>query len=114
MGAGRGRAAGHARGADALRRAVSAAVELGIPYLTVYAFSSENWERPSTEVDGLMGLLRRYLRSEIAEPHKEGVRLRFIGERGRLPVDIVSLLEDAESRTAGNGPREPFAIWTSV
>ena len=97
------RAVGHARGADALRRTVSAAVELGIPYLTVYAFSLENWERPSAEVDALMGLLHRYLRSEIAELHKQGVRLRFIGARGRLPVDIVSLLEDVESRTADNG-----------
>ncbi len=96
------RATGHRRGAEALRDTVSATIELGIPYLTVYAFSSENWERPSAEVDGLMGLLRRYLRSEIAELHKNGVRLRVIGERNRLPLDIVGLIEDAEALTTDN------------
>ncbi len=96
------RAAGHNRGAEALRRTVSAAIEFGIPYLTVYAFSAENWRRPPTEVESLMGLLRRYLRGEIAELHKNGVRLRFIGERSRLALDIVRLIEDAEARTAGN------------
>ncbi len=96
------RATGHSRGAEALRDTISAAIELGIPYLTVYAFSSENWRRPSAEVAGLMGLLRRYLRGEIAEFHKNGVRLRVIGERSRLPLDIVRLMEDAEASTAGN------------
>jgi undecaprenyl diphosphate synthase len=96
------RPAGHRRGAEALRDAVSAAIELGISYLTVYAFSSENWTRPAGEVDGLMRLLRRYLRSEIAELHKNGVRMRFIGERGRLPADVVDLIEEAEVRTADN------------
>ena len=96
------RAIGHRRGAEALRDTVAAAIELGIPYLTVYAFSSENWERPSAEVDNLMGLLRRYLRSEIAELHKNGVRLRVIGERNRLPLDIASQIEDAEALTTGN------------
>ncbi len=96
------RAAGHSRGAEALRHTVSAAIELGIPYLTVYAFSSENWGRPPAEVDGLMVLLRRYLRGEIAEFHRNGVCLRVIGERSRLPLDIVRLIEDAEASTAGN------------
>ncbi len=96
------RLAGHGRGAEALRRTVAAAVELGLDYLTVFAFSSENWERPSDEVDGLMGLLRRYLRGEVAELHENGVRLRFIGEHDRLPDDIVELIVDAESLTAGN------------
>ena len=96
------RAVGHSRGAEALRHTVWAAIELGIPYLTVYAFSSENWERPPAEVEGLMDLLRRYLRGEIAELHKNGVRLRVIGERSRLALDIVRLIEDAEARTAGN------------
>jgi undecaprenyl diphosphate synthase len=97
------RSAGHRRGAEALRDAVSAAIELGISYLTVYAFSAENWKRPADEVDGLMGLLRRYLRAEIAELHESGVRLRFIGERDRLPADVVRLIEEAEARTADNG-----------
>ncbi len=96
------RLAGHGRGAEALRRTVVAAIDLGLDYLTVFAFSSENWERPSEEVDGLMGLLRRYLRGEVAELHENGVRLRFIGEHSRLPDDIVDLITDAESFTAGN------------
>ncbi len=100
---GQPRLTGHSRGAEALRRAVSAAGELGLDYLTVFAFSSENWERPAAEVEGLMGLLRRYLRGEIAELHENGVRLRSIGERERLPSDIVELIADAESLTAGNG-----------
>ena len=96
------RLAGHSRGVEALRRTVRAAIELDLGYLTVFAFSSENWERPASEVDGLMGLLRRYLRSEVAELHENGLRLRFIGEHSRLPRDIVTLIEDAESITADN------------
>ncbi len=96
------RATGHRRGAEALRDLVSATIVLGIPYLTVYAFSSENWERPTAEVDSLMCLLRRYLRGEIAGLHKNGVRLRVIGERNRLPLDIVGQIEDAEALTSGN------------
>ena len=63
--------------------------ELGIPYLTLFGFSSENWKRPSTEISDLMGLLRHYLRGEIAELHRNGVRLKVIGELGRLAPDIV-------------------------
>ncbi len=97
------RSEGHRQGAEALSRAVKGAIELELDYLTVFAFSAENWKRPAGEVEGLMGLLRRYLRSEIAELHKNGVCLRFIGERSSLPGDIVPLFEDAESLTAGNG-----------
>jgi undecaprenyl diphosphate synthase len=96
------RSEGHRQGAEALSRAVKGAIELELDYLTVFAFSSENWKRPAGEVEGLMGLLRRYLRGEIAELHKNGVCLRFIGERGQLPGDIVPLIEDAESLTADN------------
>jgi len=96
------RLAGHRRGVEALRRTVRAALEFELAYLTVYAFSSENWDRPAAEVDGLMGLLRRYLRGEVAELHDNGLRLRFIGEHGRLPRDIVTLIKDAESITADN------------
>ncbi len=96
------RTQGHRRGAQAVRRTVEAAVELGIEYLTLFGFSSENWNRPVEEVSDLMGLLRRYLQSEIAELHREGVRLRVIGDRQRLDADIVRLIEDAEGRTAGN------------
>jgi undecaprenyl diphosphate synthase len=96
------RTAGHRRGAEAVRRAVNCAVELGIGYLTLFGFSSENWKRPATEVDDLMGLMRRYLESDIEELHQNGIRLRVIGERGRLPKDIVRLIEESESRTRDN------------
>ncbi len=96
------RTAGHRQGAEAVRRTVRASVELGISYLTLFGFSSENWKRPLGEVEDLMGLLRRYLRSEIAELHGEGVRVRMIGDRSRLAGDIVRQIEEAERRTADN------------
>jgi undecaprenyl diphosphate synthase len=96
------RIAGHRRGAEAVRRAVTAAGEFGIAYLTLFGFSSENWKRPAGEVDDLMGLLRHYIRAEIAELHTKRVRLRVIGDRTRLPVDIVTLIDNAEALTAGN------------
>jgi undecaprenyl diphosphate synthase len=96
------RVAGHRRGAEAVRRAVEAALELGISYLTLYGFSSENWKRPAGEVHDLMGLLRHYLRAEIAELHENGVRLRIIGERQRLSADIITLIENAERLTREN------------
>src|SRR5690242_17500159 len=96
------RIAGHRRGGDAVRRTVRAAVELGIRYLTLFGFSSENWKRPTDEVDDLMGLLRHYLRGEIAELHRNGVRVRIIGDRARLPPDIVTLIENAEDLTGAN------------
>ncbi len=96
------RAVGHKQGAEAVRRAVEAARELGIGYLTLYAFSSENWKRPADEVDDLMGLLRLYLRNEVAELHRNGVRIRFIGSRNRLSRDVLHLVDESESKTAGN------------
>jgi undecaprenyl diphosphate synthase len=96
------RTAGHRRGVEAVRETVKAATDLGIGYLTLYGFSSENWNRPPPEVDDLMGLLRFYLRSEIAELHRQGVRLRSIGDRARLAPDIVRLIEEAEERTRAN------------
>jgi undecaprenyl diphosphate synthase len=96
------RAAGHRRGADAVRRTLMAAADLGIRYLTLFGFSSENWNRPLAEVDDLMGLLRHYLRGEIAELHGNGVRLRVIGDRARLSPDIVSLIDNAEALTRDN------------
>src|SRR5215469_8085419 len=77
------RIAGHRSGAEAARRTVAAAAELGIPYLTLFGFSSENWKRPSTEIHDLMALLRHYLQGEIAELHRNGVRLNVIGDLGR-------------------------------
>lgn len=96
------RTAGHRQGAEAVRRAVRGAIELGVRYLTLFGFSSENWKRPSAEVDDLMSLLRFYLRSEIAELHKNGVRIKVIGERERLAPDIVALIERAETQTCDN------------
>ena len=96
------RAAGHKAGADAVRRAVESARHFGVRYLTLFGFSSENWKRPADEINDLMGLLRLYLRSEIAELHKEDVRLRIIGDRSRFSADIVALLRQAEARTAEN------------
>lgn len=96
------RAMGHREGAEAVRRTVRAAGELGIAYLTLYAFSSENWKRPADEVDDLMGLLRLYLRSEVRDLHASGVRIRFIGARTRLSADVLELVDDAEALTRAN------------
>jgi undecaprenyl diphosphate synthase len=96
------RVAGHRRGADAVRRVVRGAGDLGIPMLTLFAFSTENWTRPADEVSDLMGLLRHYLRSELEELRKNGVRLRVIGNRDGLASDIVGDIADAESMTRGN------------
>ncbi|MFZ2869573.1 isoprenyl transferase [Zavarzinia sp.] len=96
------RIAGHKRGADAVRRVVEAAWDFGVRYLTLYAFSSENWKRPEEEVGGLMSLLRIYLRSELDELDRNDVRVRVIGDRGRLPNDIRQLIAEAEARTIAN------------
>ncbi|BBK42864.1 isoprenyl transferase [Allostella vacuolata] len=96
------RAAGHRQGAEAVKRTVRAAGNLGVRYLTLFGFSSENWKRPETEVADLMGLLRHYLRAEIAELHANGVRLRVIGDRDRLARDIRALIENAEATTRAN------------
>lgn len=96
------RIAGHRQGAEAVRRTVEAAGELGVAYLTLFSFSSENWRRPESEVRDLMGLLRRYLKSEMAELHAKNVRVKVIGERHRLEPDIQGLVEEAERTTAGN------------
>ncbi|MBA4757084.1 isoprenyl transferase [Sphingosinicella sp.] len=96
------RIAGHKSGVEAVRKVVEAAPDLGVEVLTLYAFSSENWKRPEDEVGYLMGLLKQYLLSEIAELDRNGVRLSFIGDYSRLSPDILALLEGAKTRTAGN------------
>lgn len=96
------RAEGHRRGVEALRRTVRAAVELGLAYLTVYSFSSENWRRPAAEVGQLMGLLRLFFRRDLADLHRINVRVRFIGERAMLADDVRAILDEAERATAGN------------
>jgi undecaprenyl diphosphate synthase len=85
-----------------VRRAIEAAIQSGVGWLTIYAFSSENWRRPVTEVLDLTGLLRHYLRTEIAELKANGVRLRIIGNRGRFERDIQGDLAAAERDTAAN------------
>ncbi|WP_083590572.1 isoprenyl transferase [Aurantimonas sp. 22II-16-19i] len=97
------RSMGHRRGVEAVRAAVRAAGELGIEYLTLFAFSSENWRRPKDEVEELLGLLRHFIRRDLADLHKEGVRVRVIGARDDLSADIRSLLEEAENLTKDNG-----------
>jgi undecaprenyl diphosphate synthase len=96
------RTAGHKKGAEAARQVVTNAAELGIEYITLFGFSSENWSRPKDEIKDLMNLLRFYLRSETAELHKGGARLRVIGDRKALDADIVKLIENAEELTHKN------------
>ncbi len=93
---------GHQRGAEAVRRTVEACREWQIPYLTLFAFSSENWRRPEGEVGELMNLLRFYLRREIAELSRNGVRIRFLGEIETLAPDIIELTAEAERKTQSN------------
>ena len=96
------RGEGHRRGVEALRKTVRAAGEIGIKFLTIFSFSSENWSRPATEIGELMGLLRRFIRNDLAELHKSNVRVRIIGERDGLDPDIGRLLEEAEELTKDN------------
>ena len=96
------RSAGHKAGVDALRRAVKAAADFGIEYLTIYSFSSENWSRPAAEVSFLLDLLRRFIRQDLAELHRSGVKITVVGSRADLEPGIVSLLDDAERLTCEN------------
>jgi undecaprenyl diphosphate synthase len=96
------RTAGHKQGAEAVRRALVGAGDLGVKYLTLFGFSAENWRRPESEVDALMGLLRVYLRSEIAEMHAKGARVRVIGDMDRFDRDIVAMIRQAEELTREN------------
>ncbi len=99
------RVAGHKAGVEAVRRVTRAARALGVEALTLYAFSSENWRRPEDEVGALMGLLRLFIRSDLAELVEENVRLRVIGDYRRFAPDLVALVDDAVAKTAGNtGP----------
>ncbi len=96
------RAAGHKKGAETVKEIAKAANERGVRFLTLYAFSTENWQRPKDEVKTLMDLLRQYLKSDLAELHKHGIRIRFIGERYMLDKDIVESMEQLEQNTADN------------
>jgi undecaprenyl diphosphate synthase len=105
------RLAGHRAGVEAVRRVTRAARAMGIEALTLYAFSSENWRRPAEEVSDLMGLLRLFIRSDLAELSRENVRLRVIGDYRAFSPDLIALIDDAISRTAGNdGPLLAIAL----
>jgi len=96
------RALGHRQGVEAVRRTVSACIELGIRFLTIYSFSSENWSRPPEEVDDLMGLMKRFTRRDLAELYRNGVRISVIGERTHVDNELLALIDEARDITAGN------------
>ncbi len=96
------RVEGHRRGVEAVRRTIRAAGEIGIKIVTIFSFSAENWSRPASEVGELMGLLRRFIRNDLAQLHESGVRVRIIGEREGLEPDIARLLTEAEELTKHN------------
>jgi len=105
------RHAGHRAGVKSVRAIVENSARLGVEYLTLFAFSSENWRRPEEEVGMLMSLFLEALRREIAELHRNGVRLRFIGERRRLDAKLIEKISNAEAMTAENtGLRLQVAI----
>ena len=101
-GRGKPRTMGHRAGVEAVRRTVEASAELGIEYLTLYGFSTENWKRPESEVSDLMGLLRLFLKRELATLHRNNVKIRIIGDRTRFADDIRDLLAKAEDQTRDN------------
>lgn len=96
------RSHGHKKGVEAVRAAVRAAGELGIKTLTLFSFSSENWSRPQSEINDLMGLLKLFIRRDLADLHKENVRVCVIGARDNVPGDVLPLLEEAENLTRNN------------
>ena len=93
---------GHRMGVEAVRRTVRAAMELKIPYLTLFSFSSENWARPASEIDDLMGLLKRFIRRDMEELHKAGVAFRVIGERHRIDPELLTLIDETRAKTRDN------------
>lgn len=96
------RSMGHRAGVEAVRRTVRAAIELKVAYLTLYSFSSENWSRPKSEVDDLMGLIKRFIRGDLAELHQNGVRISIIGEREGIDADLLAQIDEAVDLTREN------------
>ncbi|MBY5880441.1 isoprenyl transferase [Rhizobium ruizarguesonis] len=96
------RTMGHRKGVEAVRETVRAAGAVGIKYLTLFAFSSENWRRPEAEVSDLLGLLKAFIRRDLAELHRQNVRIKVIGDRHSLRSDILGLLLEAEETTKDN------------
>lgn len=96
------RTEGHRRGVDAVRRSVQAAIELGLSHLTLFSFSSENWSRPKSEIRDLFGLMRMFVRRDLADLHKHGVKINVIGSRDGLESDVLKMIDDAVSLTEEN------------
>lgn len=96
------RAVGHRKGVEAVRKTVRAAIELGIPYLTIYSFSSENWSRPAEEIDDLMGLMKRFIRRDLAELHQAGAKIIVIGEPNGVDPELMTLIDEAVELTSAN------------
>jgi len=96
------RAIGHRMGVEAVRRTIKAAIEIGIQYLTLYSFSTENWSRPESEITDLMGLMKRFIRRDLAELHQSGVRIRIIGERTNVDPELLTMIDEAVLVTAEN------------
>ena len=96
------RVEGHRQGVESVRRTVDAALDLGITHLTLFSFSSENWTRPKQEINDLFGLLRRFIRRDLADLHKNGVKIRVIGTRAGLAPDLLRLIDDAVELTKNN------------
>jgi undecaprenyl diphosphate synthase len=96
------RTLGHRQGVEAVRRAVRAAIELNVTYLTIFSFSSENWKRPVEEIDDLMGLMKRFIRRDLAELHEAGVCIRVIGQRQHVDNELTTLIDEAVELTRGN------------
>jgi undecaprenyl diphosphate synthase len=96
------RALGHRAGVNALKRTVEGAADLGLEWMTVFGFSTENWRRPPSEVSELMRLLKLYVGTDLARLEREGVRVHVIGRRAGLPADIIDVIDRAEARTAHN------------
>lgn len=96
------RAAGHKKGAESVKSVISSCIKNNVDYLTLYAFSSENWKRPEDEVNDLMNLLRFYIGKELKSLHKNGIKIVVIGERSKLPKDIRIQISDAEELTKNN------------
>ena len=96
------RSAGHRMGVEAVRRTVRAAIEIGVKFLTIFSFSSENWARPASEIDDLMGLMKRFIRRDLAELHQNNVRVRVIGEREGVDAELLGLIDEAVELTNAN------------
>ena len=111
------RTVGHRAGVTALKRTVEAAPNLGVEWLTVFGFSTENWSRPASEVSELMGLLKSYVQSDLARLEREGVRVHIIGRRQGLAQDILDIIQHAEASTRENDRfhlREGRGVWQGL